>query len=80
MPTIKEITVSAKGQIVIPAEMREALDLGPGDKLIVRQEGQRITLERRDAVLNALEGKYALPDRSFSAELHAERRTEASRK
>ena len=37
---LKEATLSAKGQIVIPAEMRAALHLAPGDKLILIQQGK----------------------------------------
>lgn len=80
MPAIKEITLSAKGQIVIPADLREALGLEAGDRLIIRQDGHVLTLERRQDVLGALEGKYALKDRSLAQELHDERRAETARK
>ena len=80
MPLVKEITLSSKGQIVIPADLRQALGLEPGDRLLIRQDGQTLTLERRQDVLKALEGKYATPGRSLAQELHAERRTEAKRK
>ena len=79
MVTVKEITLSAKGQIVIPVDLREALELAAGDKLIIRQDGQALVLERRRDVLNALQGKYASPDRSLAAELHDERRAERAR-
>ena len=77
---LKEATLSAKGQIVIPAEMRAALHLAPGDKLILSQNGQAITLERFDDVLDALEGKYANPNRSLAQELHEERQAEVQKK
>jgi AbrB family looped-hinge helix DNA binding protein len=80
MTIIKEITLSSKGQIVIPADLREALGLEPGDRLLIRQDGQTLRLERRQDVLEALEGKYATPGRSLAEELHAERRAEAARK
>ncbi len=76
MTTVKEITLSAKGQIVIPVDLREALALEAGDKLIIRQDGQALVLERRRDVLDALQGKYAIPGRSLAAELHDERRAE----
>ena len=79
MMTVKEITLSAKGQIVIPADLREALELEAGDKLIIRQDGQALVLERRRDVLNALQGKYASPDRSLANELHDERRAERAK-
>jgi AbrB family looped-hinge helix DNA binding protein len=77
---LKETTISAKGQIVIPAEMRAALHLVPGDKLILSQNGQAIMLERFDDVIDALEGKYANPNRSLAAELHEERQAEVQKK
>ena len=77
---LKEATLSAKGQIVIPAEMRAALHLAPGDKLILIQQGKSITLERFDDVLDALEGKYANPNRSLAEELHEERQAEVRKK
>ncbi len=80
MSLVKEITLSSKGQIVIPADLRDALGLEPGDRLLIRQDGQTLTLERRQDVLEALEGKYATPGRSLAQELRAERRAEAARK
>jgi antitoxin PrlF len=77
---LKEATISAKGQIVIPAEMRAALHLEPGDKLILSQEGKSITLERRSDILKSLRGKYATPGRSLAAELHDERQAEVRKK
>ena len=79
MMTVKEITLSAKGQIVIPVDLRAALALEAGDKLIIRQDGQALVLERRRDVLNALQGKYASPDRSLAAELHDGRRAERAK-
>ncbi len=79
MTTVKEITLSAKGQIVIPVDLREALALEAGDKLIIRQDGQALVLERRRDVLDALQGKYATPVRSLAAELHDERRAERAK-
>ena len=65
---------------MIPADLREALGLEAGDKLLIRQDGQTLRLERRQDVLEALQGKYAIKDRSLQQELHAERRAEAARK
>ncbi|MFZ0687546.1 MAG: AbrB/MazE/SpoVT family DNA-binding domain-containing protein [Terriglobales bacterium] len=42
-----EVTMSSKNQIVIPREAREALDLKPGDKLVVSTVGGRIIIMER---------------------------------
>lgn len=39
------ITVSSKGQMVIPASIREAMGIEPGTRVAVRQEGARVILE-----------------------------------
>lgn len=38
-------TVSTKGQLVIPAAMRESLGIKPGTRIAVRTDGSRIVLE-----------------------------------
>jgi AbrB family looped-hinge helix DNA binding protein len=37
-----EVTLSAKNQIVVPREAREALRVKPGDKLVVVVRGARV--------------------------------------
>jgi AbrB family looped-hinge helix DNA binding protein len=39
------ITVSSKGQMVIPAAFREELGIEPGTRVAVRLEGTRVILE-----------------------------------
>jgi AbrB family looped-hinge helix DNA binding protein len=39
------VTVSSKGQMVIPAQIREALGIEAGTRVAVRQEGTRVILE-----------------------------------
>ena len=41
-----EITVSSKGQIVIPKDIRDALDLKAGEKLVLERVGRRLILEQ----------------------------------
>ena len=38
-------TVSTKGQMVIPASIRESLGIEPGTRVAIRQEGTRVILE-----------------------------------
>lgn len=42
-----EATLSSKNQIVIPREAREALDLKPGDKLLLIVRGSNVLLLRK---------------------------------
>ena len=42
---VQVITMSTKGQVVLPSEMREALSLGPGSKLAVFCEDGTIMLK-----------------------------------
>ena len=41
-----EITLSSKGQIVLPKDVRDALDLKPGEKLTLERVGRRIIIEQ----------------------------------
>ncbi len=38
-------TVSSKGQLVIPAALRESLGIEPGTRIAIRQEGTQLILE-----------------------------------
>jgi AbrB family looped-hinge helix DNA binding protein len=52
-----EATLSSKNQIVIPREAREALQLKPGDKLIVSTFGNKVlVLEKPTSHRVALSG------------------------
>ncbi|KKM12127.1 hypothetical protein SY88_05210 [Clostridiales bacterium PH28_bin88] len=52
-------SLSTKGQVVIPKEIREALRLKPGNKLNVRLEGRSIVIEPAKPNLGArLYGRY----------------------
>jgi AbrB family looped-hinge helix DNA binding protein len=52
-----EATLSSQNQIVIPREAREALQLKPGDKLIVRTHGRKILiLEKPESHSRAIRG------------------------
>jgi AbrB family looped-hinge helix DNA binding protein len=38
--------ISTKGQLVIPAQIRKAMSLQPGDRVDIRLEGQKLILQR----------------------------------
>ncbi len=48
----EEMKVGPKGQVVIPSVMRKALKIYPGSKVVVKLEGEKLSLEkpRTDAV------------------------------
>jgi AbrB family looped-hinge helix DNA binding protein len=48
-----EATLSAKNQIVIPREAREALQIKPGDKLLVVVRGRRLIVVQKPAAHHA---------------------------
>jgi AbrB family looped-hinge helix DNA binding protein len=77
-----EVRVGPQGRLVIPVELRKALELEPGEVLVGRVEDKRLVLERRAAVLERLQARVAaaVPEGvSLVDELIAERREEARR-
>jgi len=53
------VTVSTKGQIVIPKEVREKFGLRPGTKIDVKLKENEITLKpMRENISDGLYGKY----------------------
>ncbi len=44
---IPDVTLAARGQIVIPKEARDALGLKPGARLSVRVQGGQLLIEKR---------------------------------
>jgi AbrB family looped-hinge helix DNA binding protein len=76
-----EVTVGPQGRLVVPAALRRRLGLQPGDVLVATADEDRLVLERRDAILARLQGRFAHipPDVSLADELIAQRRREAER-
>jgi AbrB family looped-hinge helix DNA binding protein len=74
------VTVSSKGQIVIPAEVRRRYEIEPGDQLVVVDLAGQISLHPvpGDPVEAALGAFKAVPGLS-SEEFLAERRRERDR-
>lgn len=57
-----EATLSSKNQIVIPREAREALQLKPGDKLLVSVLGGKVlVLEKPKSYHRAILGRGTYP-------------------
>ena len=76
-------TVSTKGQLVIPAAIREALGIEPGTRVAIRQEGSRviIDLETLSAKLRRIDEMcgYTAGGPSMTDELLEDRRRERER-
>ena len=76
-----KVSVGPQGRLVIPSEIRHKLKIGPGDVLVAVVEGDRLVLEKREAVLQRLRRRFAhIPQGvSLADELIAERRIESRR-
>ena len=76
------IALGERGRLVLPAQLRQRLDLRPGDRLIATVDGEGgIRMVPARDLARQLRGLYAerAPDRSLVDELIAERREEATR-
>jgi AbrB family looped-hinge helix DNA binding protein len=75
-----KLTLGKQGRIVIPAQVRDALGLEPGDQLHLGVEGSRLVLQRPEDALAELRGFAAsvASGRSLVDELLAERRLAAA--
>ena len=74
-----EVKIGAQERLVIPAALRKALNLKPGDRLIARQDGDRLVLERREVIAKRLQDRFSHIPKEVSLvdELIAKRRVEA---
>jgi AbrB family looped-hinge helix DNA binding protein len=75
---MEKVTVSSKGQIAIPKQVREALNLTEGSKLTLEVRGQEIVLSKGDA-WKQLQGAARDIDIDLAAFKKAERELEDSR-
>ncbi|MBP1846222.1 AbrB family looped-hinge helix DNA binding protein [Rhizobium petrolearium] len=57
----REVTLSPKGQVTIPKEMREALNLHPGDHLIYSLVDGEVVLTPKNLDFNDLAGHLGKP-------------------
>lgn len=74
------VVIGPKGRVVIPAELREALHLGPGDRMVAYVEEGRLVMERTETVLESIRRKWAPAKGDTSAvdELLDSRRADAT--
>ena len=49
-------SVTTKGQVTIPIELREKLGIKPGDRVGFVDEGARIVLQRQETAIEAIFG------------------------
>ncbi|MGI8723365.1 MAG: AbrB/MazE/SpoVT family DNA-binding domain-containing protein [Geodermatophilaceae bacterium] len=74
------VVLGRQGRLVIPAEVRAALGLSPGDRLHLHLTGDRLVLQRPQDALSELRrlGAAVPPGRSLVEELLADRRAAAA--
>jgi len=74
--------INENGRLVIPASFRKALNINPGDELVLRLEDDELhisTLKRRVESAQKLVKRYLKPGESLVDELISERREAARR-
>jgi AbrB family looped-hinge helix DNA binding protein len=77
----KLVTIDNTGRILIPATIRKALSILPGDRLVVRLENgtlRLLTRSRAIALAQALVRPHLSENRSLAEELLAERQRETA--
>ena len=75
---MEKVTVSSKGQIAIPKQVREALNLTEGSKLTLEVRGQEIVLSK-GAAWKKLQGAGRDIKKDFAEFRREERELEDSR-
>ena len=74
-----DVSLGRQGRLVIPASLRRSLGLEEGDRLVARQDGNRLVLEKPEQIKQRLKARFAqVPaERRLVDELIAERRQES---
>jgi antitoxin PrlF len=65
---MRTTTMTSKGQVTIPAEIRQALGLSEGDRFEVRLEADTVCLRRAESVIARTAGIFAIAGPARSAE------------
>ncbi|MBI2580369.1 AbrB/MazE/SpoVT family DNA-binding domain-containing protein [Candidatus Woesearchaeota archaeon] len=63
--SIRVVAVSSKGQIVIPEEFREELNLKKGSSLVMIREGRTLFLKREDDVRDEFADLLKISEKSL---------------
>lgn len=76
-----DVSLGRQGRLVIPASLRRSLGLEEGDRLVARQDGNRLVLEKPEQIKQRLKARFSqVPaERRLVEELLAERRQESRR-
>lgn len=76
-----DVTLGRQGRLVIPASLRRSLGLKEGDRLVARQDANRLVIEKPEQIKQRLKARFAqVPaERSLVDELLSERREESRR-
>lgn len=76
------VRVDPQGRLLVPREIRDAVDMRPGEKVtLLVEDGELVvlTLTAGRARLREIAARYSTPGRSLVDELIAERHAEAAR-
>jgi len=79
MSTNYEAVVQPEGRVLIPSELRKALGIGPGTRLVLSERDGGVLLTPRGAIKRQLRDLFADVSGSMADELIAERHDEAAK-
>lgn len=76
-----DVCLGRQGRLVIPAQLRRSLGLEEGDRLVARQEANRLVLEKPEQIKQRLKERFShVPaERRLVDELLIERHEECLR-
>jgi len=77
MPSVEIITVSGKGQIVLPKNVREELNINQGTKLLLVEKKGQIILSKTDEVLKKIPFTSLASEKSLAKDWLSKREEKA---